>query len=293
VPAPSIAPPPAASPVELVGLVRGGESVARRYWRTARRALTGHHPSRELGELAAAVAVPLTTGRRIAVVSARGGAGKSAVTALLASVCAARRADPVLAADADPACGSLGWRLGLPGGPGLGELAPHLLAGEEPARFLPRTEVGLFLLPGAAAPHLVRDVTRALSRTFAVCVTDCGPLGVPATGGILAEAHAVVVVCPATPDGVRSTCDLLARWPRAALARVAVALNAASPGGRAALRPGAARAALGRWDVPLVALPYDRHVAGAAPIRPGRIAEPTLVAASRLAARALVLARPL
>jgi hypothetical protein len=64
------------------------------------------------------------------------------------------------------------------------------------------------MLPGApgAPPTTVRDVTRALSRFFAICVTDCGRgLETPATAEVLGEAHAAVLVAPATPDGVRST----------------------------------------------------------------------------------------
>ncbi len=235
----------------------------------------------------------------------RGGAGKSAVATVLASVYAARRNDPVLAADADPDGGSLGWRLGLTGGPTLAELAPQLLAARARdlhalQRLLPRTGTGLWLLPGGAPgrPQAARDVTRALSRLFPVCVTDCGrDMDAPATVEVLAEAHAVVIVGPATPDGVRSTCDALHRVAgagrTASLERVVVALNSASPEGRVALREGAAREALRRYQVPVVMLPHDRHLAAGAQIDPGRIGEEMVVAATRLAGQVLARARQL
>ncbi|MPZ64138.1 MAG: chromosome partitioning protein [Pseudonocardiaceae bacterium] len=260
-----------------------------------------------MAELAAAVQLPLSTGRRIAVTSVRGGAGKSAVAAVLASVYAARRSEPVLAADADPDPdgGSLGWRLGLAGGPTLAELGPQLLASragnlQALERLLPRTETGLWVLPGGAPgrPQAARDVTRALSRLFPVCVTDCGRgMDSPATVEVLSEAHAVVIVSPATPDGMRSTCDALDRVAGAgraeSLSRVVVVLNAASRDGHAALREGAAREALGRYRVPVVTLPHDRHLAAGAPIDPGRVGEATVVEATRLAGEALARARQL
>lgn len=267
--------------------------------------LASNSSSRDLAELAAATQLPLSTGRRIAVTSVRGGAGKSAVAAVLASVYAARRADPVLAADADPDGGSLAWRLGLTGGLTLAELAPQLLAaraGDLRAleRLLPRTGSGLWVLPGGAParPQAARDVTRALSRLFPVCVTDCGRgMDSPATVEVLSEAHAVVIVGPATPDGVRSTCDALDRVAgagrAASLDRVVVALNALSRDGHAALHEGAAREALSRYQVPVVTLPHDRHLAAGAPIDPGRIGEETVVEATRLAGEVLARARQL
>lgn len=292
-------------PARLVGRVVSGDSPGRRLLRAAGRALTGKETPRELAELVAAVQVPVTTGRRIVVTSVRGGAGKSTVAALLASVYAARRADAVLVSDADPDGGSLPWRLGVPGHATLAGLAPRLLAARGGdlsglKQLLPRTETGLWVLPGGAPgqPWLARDVTRALSRLFAVCVTDGGRgIDSPVTMQVLAEAHAVVVVAPATPEGVRATYDalaLVANSERAAsLSRLVVALSRLNSEGRTALRESAAHEAFGRLGIPVVLVPYDRHLAAAAPITPGRIGEPTLVEATRLAGHALGRARDL
>ncbi|GAA0937916.1 hypothetical protein GCM10009557_95920 [Virgisporangium ochraceum] len=186
--------------------------------RTAGRMFTSGRATRELAELAAEVQAPVHTGRRIAVASVHGGAGKSTVSAVLASVFAARRADPVLVADADPYEGSLTWRLGVTAQP-LERIAPDLVAARggdlralEP--LLPRTKSGLWVLPsgGAGQPNLCSDVTRALSRLFAVAVTDCPPgLESRTTGAAVADAHSVVLVAAATPDGVRATYRALNR----------------------------------------------------------------------------------
>ncbi|MGH4014315.1 MAG: MinD/ParA family ATP-binding protein [Pseudonocardiaceae bacterium] len=299
------APPERVDPARLVGRIASGDSAARRLLRVASRTLTSNGASRELAELVIAAQRPVTTGRRIAVTSVRGGAGKSTVAALLASVYAARRPDAVLATDADPDGGSLTWRLGVSGRGTLATLAARLLAARSGdlrglEHLLPRTETGLWVLPGGAPgqPRLARDVTRALSRLFAVCVTDCGRgMDSPATVQVLSEAHAVVVVAPATPDGVRTTHDALGQVAgsaqAASLSRVIVALSRLNSEGRTALRGAAAREAFAHFDIPVVMLPYDRHLAAAATITPSRIGEAVLVEATRLAGYALARARDL
>ncbi|MBK0866302.1 MAG: chromosome partitioning protein [Saccharopolyspora sp.] len=256
---------------------------------------------RELEEVLAAVQAPITTGRRIAVTSVRGGAGKTAVAALLGSVFATRRTEPVLALDAEPESGSLAWRLGVDTAMTLPGLAPALRTASGQSlgsieRLLPRTSRGLWVAPGSSgAQHqLARDVTRALSRLFAVAVLDCGTgLNAPATSAVLSDAHSVVVVTPATPDGVRTTADALARIGPAALQHVVVALNAADQQGVATLKRGPAEALFSRLGLPVVVLPYDRHVASGGTIDPGRLAEPTITAGSRLAAWSLRRSRTL
>ena len=271
-----------------------------RVWRTVTAAFTGTRKARELAEVSTALQLPLSTGRRVAVVSVHGGAGKSTLAAVMATLYATRRADPVLAADADPYEGSLSWRLGLSAHPSLMELAPRLIAGRggdlralEP--LLPRTGSGLWVLPSGAPgqPKLATEVTRALSRLFAVCVTDCPP-GIESwiTSSVLPESHAVVIVSAATPDSVRATYRTLARvvdsgyasWLR----RVVVVLNEAHGSG-SDLRAMVAN----RFGVPVLALPYDRHLAGGGLIVPSRIGERTLFEATRIAGHALGRAWPL
>ncbi|MET8278699.1 hypothetical protein [Micromonospora sp. NPDC005174] len=306
-PVPRTAPPTGPSTAEPDDLPisrrpPSGDSALRRTWRSASQMFTSGQQTRELADLAAEVQAPVHTGRRIAVASVQGGAGKSTVAALLATVFAARRADPVLAADADPYEGSLTWRLGVPSDPSLQQLAPGLLAARgsdlralEP--LLPRTGTGLWVLPGGTTnPNLCTAVTRALSRLFAVTVTDCPPgLEARTPAGVMADAHAVVLVAAATPDGVRGTYQALRRivddgygtW----LERVVVVLGAGNPHGRSTLIHGAARELIGQTGVPVVVLPYDRHLAAGALITPSRIGEATLVEVTRAAALALTRAR--
>jgi MinD-like ATPase involved in chromosome partitioning or flagellar assembly len=272
----------------------------RRCARAVARVFTTTRATRELETLATATQRPVTTGRRIVVTSVRGGAGKTATATLLASVLAARRRDPVLLADADPVSGCATARLECPAGAGLPELARTLAASRGGpltglGQLLPRTSTGLWIVPGGTGGGLahVRDVTRALSRLFAVQITDTGPEhGLPKSVELADEAHAIIVVVPATPDGVRSTATELHRMAgeaqgRSLLARVVLAVNPTGPPARSALRASGAKAMFGQFGLPLAWLSYDRHLAAGAPIQVGALAEPTVLAGTRLAGLAL------
>ncbi|MEU4767752.1 chromosome partitioning protein [Actinosynnema sp. NPDC023794] len=227
------------------------------------------------------------------------------MAALLALVLAARRQEPVLLADADPDGGPLPWRFGFANLPTLTALAPRLLNARggdlrTMDRLLPRIPAGPWLLPGGAPvqPQLCRDVTRSLSRLFAVCVTDCaGGVASPATAAVLDEAHAVVVTSAANPSAVRDTRSGLARLAAtrgpSVLARTVVALNTITPDGLAALRVDAVTAAFAGMGVPVVTLPHDRHLAAGAVVTASWVGERTMVEATRLAGSALARARQL
>jgi septum site-determining protein MinD len=281
-PAPGPRPPASAA---FVGRVPAGDPMPRRLARWAQGLIGGPAEARELADLAAAVQVPVTTGRRIAVVAVRGGAGRTAVTALLGSVFAARRSDHILVADAGPEHGSLAWRLGVPVPGDPAALGPRLLTARAGTvahvdALLPSTPGGLRVLPAGAGP--TGELTGALSRFFAITVLDCGP-GVAQAG--LFDVHAAVVVAPATPDGLRSTCAALDRLPAGPRSVSVVALTTTDRTGREALT--GVDAALARYGVPAVWLPHDRHLAAGGPIDPARLAAATTVAATRLAGLAL------
>jgi septum site-determining protein MinD len=272
-------------PARFVGRVPAGDPVPRRIAHWVQGLIGGTAEARELAELAAATQAPVTTGRRIAVVSVRGGAGRTAVTALLGCVFAARRADHVLVADAGPEHGSLAWRLRVPAPADPAVLGPRLLAARggsiaDVDALLPRTPAGLRVLPAGAGP--TGDIAAALSRFFAITALDCGP-GVAQAG--LFDVHAAVIVTPATPDGLRSTCAALDRLPPGPRAVSVVALTTTDRTGSETLT--GAGTALAGYGVPAVWLPYDRHLAAGAPIDPARIAAATTVVATRLAGLAL------
>jgi MinD-like ATPase involved in chromosome partitioning or flagellar assembly len=282
------------------------EPVGRRVVHRARR-LLGVEASREVREAIARaerLRQPVTTLRRLAVVSGRGGAGKTAVATLLATTLAGARHDRVVVVDAAPGLGSLALRAGT--------ASPHSMAAfgrsaalsvrgfAEADPHLGRGGSGLWLLTGGdgAGDRLdlpaYQAAVAALSRFFAVLVTDCGPD--PASElnlGILGDAHALALVTPATVDGVVSAHQALG-WlrttPAAVLVhRTVVVLSSQTPHAEGVDLKRGART-LASQGVRVARLPYDRHLAAGARIHPDLLGERTRAAAIGLAGDLLTFA---
>jgi MinD-like ATPase involved in chromosome partitioning or flagellar assembly len=305
----SSAPPDAAAPVAGTAYVaRHARVHGDPAWRRARdavRAVVGRQTSREIAERTAAAQAasrPITTGRRVAVVSVRGGAGRSTVSALLTTTLAGLRPDPVLAVDADPEPGSLPLRLGpLSDGGRTGTDGGIDRAGEfgQVTKGLHRTVSGVWLwrqahaatlhrLGEPAAVGLLCDRQRYLSRFFAVLVTDCGPgLGGAANGVVLGDAHAIVVTGTATLDGVQGVDTALqrltARGGHQLLGRCVVAIATATPGPLGVDLDDAVGRLRG-YGVPVVVFPHDRQLALGGPIDVHRLGAGVRTASVRLAA---------
>jgi MinD-like ATPase involved in chromosome partitioning or flagellar assembly len=265
------------------------------------RAVLGMGASREVREAttrAERLRQPVTTIRRIAVLSGRGGAGKTTLAALVATALAAARPDRVLAVDAAPELGSLALVAGAASPrpvAGFGRAAPQPQAFEDADPHLGRTDSGLWLLTGPTsadpAPRLdlpaYRATVAALSRFFAVLVTDCGPD--PASRlnlGVLEDAHALALVAPATVDGLLSTHQAIARLRQTSaslLPRTVVVLSSQSPHTEAVDLKRGTRT-LASQGVRVARLPYDRHLAAGARLRPQLLGERTTTTVIGLAA---------
>ena len=299
---------PPLDPHTVAGRRRAGEPARRRLLRSARRLFDSASADvHELAALIAAVQQPVATGRRIAVTGVRGGAGKTTLAALLGRTFSRRRADRVLAIDADPEIGSLSWRLGAPTGHSVTVLARRLEAGtvHGMADLEPLLGVaghGLWSIPAPAHPGAAagtvtaaREVGRTLSRYFGVTVVDCGH-GLTVPTPVLIEAHTIVVAAPATIDGVRSTraaLDRLHLGPGVIdLNRVVVVLSSLNDRSEGVDLKRATRA-LSVLDVPVAHIGFDRHLAGGGVLDVRKLAEPTVVSATRVAALALRRATPL
>jgi MinD-like ATPase involved in chromosome partitioning or flagellar assembly len=279
---------------------------------TARRAvhrvreLLGVDASKEVREATARaerLRQPVTTLRRLAVLGSRGGAGKTTVATLVATTLASSRHDRVLAVDAAPRLGSLALRTGgssprpaadfgraVPAARGFAAAEPHLGRGDS----------GLWLLTGADGTGERLDLpayqaaVAALSRFFAVLVTDCGPDPTAEPNlGILGDAHALALVAPATVDGVVSAHQVLG-WLRTTQAaelvqRTVVVLSASTPHTEGVDLKRGART-LASQGVRVARLPYDRHLAAGARIHPHLLGERTRAAAIGLAGDLLTFA---
>ena len=150
----------------------------------------------------------------IAIVSPKGGVGKTTVTALLGSLLAFLRRDRVVAVETNPDWGSLGRRL-VPDHPVfIDELLAGLLSGPDvsPARLdarLGRGPDGLMVAPAPTDPDRAakldesayRTLFARLSELVGTLVLDCGTgLDDPPARAALACADQLVLVCDDEPD---------------------------------------------------------------------------------------------
>ncbi|SMF33863.1 hypothetical protein [Streptomyces sp. Amel2xC10] len=300
------APPPESLPTVdprlaiALGSPRHGDSLGRRTGRTLRRlTASAGQDVVEQTHFAQELQQPVTTGRVIAVTSIRGGVGKSTVSALLGRTFNHYRHDPVLTLEADAALGTLPVRMGANTVRWSCADLAHILTPSmqltDVAGYLVPVSDGGWLLPASqgrvGAPldtHTYLTVTMALRRYFAVTVVDCETLPGEVARTAMDTAHARVVVAPMTAEGVHGTrqvLDWLGRLPHSALASTVVALNAASPD--TTLDAKTAAAHLREPGVPVVPLPYDRHLAQGGPIHTAMLGRATRDAAVRLAAEVM------
>lgn len=283
-----------------LGRPHHGDSLAHRTGRTLRRlAGSASQDVVEQTRIARELQQPVTTGRVIAVTSIRGGVGKSTVAALLGRTFNHYRHDPVLTLEADSALGTLPVRMGAESVrwscADLARILTPAMQLTHVTGYLVPVADGGWLLPGSqgkvGAPldvRTYRTVTLALRRYFSVTVVDCETLPGDVARTAMDTAHARVVVAPTTAEGVgatRQVLDWLGQLPHSALSATVVALTAGSPD--MILDVKAATAHLKETGVPVVVLPYDRHLAGGGPIRTDLLGRAAQDAAMQLAAEAL------
>jgi MinD-like ATPase involved in chromosome partitioning or flagellar assembly len=184
---------------------------------------------------------------RLAVISLKGGVGKTTTTAALGAMFADLRGDRVIALDANPDRGTLAERAPRESG----ATVRHLLAARgdlhryaDVRAFTSQTPTRLEVLASDADPHVshafseddYRDTVAILERFYSLVLTDCGTgLLHDAMRGILGLANSLVVVSSASLDGARSasaTLDWLEAHGLEALAKNAVVvISSVRPGG--------------------------------------------------------------
>lgn len=189
--------------------------------------------------------VPIQGDYRIAVLSLKGGVGKTTTTLALGATLAAARADRVIAVDANPDFGTLAQR----GPDASSSTIRDLLADSNIKRYsdvtvhTSQTATRLEILaserdPSASDLFTALEYKRlidVLHRYYNIIITDCGTgLVHSAARGVLTEANAVVLVTSQAADSVRSTAvtlDWLACHGYPTLARTAtVVVSGSHPG---------------------------------------------------------------
>ena len=188
---------------------------------------------------------PLRGCYRIAVLSLKGGVGKTTVTATLGATLASVRGDRVIAVDANPDRGTLSQKVPLETPATVRHLlrdAEGIEAYSDVRAYTSQGESRLEVLASESDPAVSEafssdDYTRTLEvleRFYSLVLTDCGTgLMHSAMAAVLAKADALIVISSGSVDGARSasaTLDWLDAHGHQEMVRNSVAvINAVRP----------------------------------------------------------------
>jgi MinD-like ATPase involved in chromosome partitioning or flagellar assembly len=221
-------------------------------WRRLLYELSGHLIN--LGEgpraarynnLVAQVNRPLRGCYRIALVSLKGGVGKTTIAATMGATFASVRGDRVVAVDANPDHGTLSQKIPLETAATVRQLlhdAGSIERYSDVRRYTSKGPSGLEVLASETDPAISEafsdeDYTRVLEimeRFYGLVLTDCGPgLLHSVMSAVLEKADVLVVVSSGSIDGARSasaTLDWLDAHGHEEMVRNSIAvINAVRP----------------------------------------------------------------
>ena len=249
-------------------------------------------------ELAARIGAPVAGCQRIAVVALKGGVGKTTTTACLGAIFAEHRGDRVVAVDANPDPGTLGYRIRRD----TTRTAKDLLANVDKLEryadvraYASQTDLRLEVIASEADPGRdevfgeddYRELAAVLERFYSLVLTDCGPgLLHSAMRAILPAADQLIVIAAPSLDGARSaslTLDWLRRHGYEELARSSVVvINAVRE--RGLVDVDKLQEHFSRRCRTVVRIPFDRHLETGAEIVLDELAPATRRAYVQLAA---------
>jgi MinD-like ATPase involved in chromosome partitioning or flagellar assembly len=170
----------------------------------------------ERNNLLARVKHPLHGCYRMALLSLKGGVGKTTITATLGATLASIRGDRVVAVDANPDRGTLSQKVPLETPATVRHLLRDAEAIERYSDIRAYTSQGPSRLevlasesdPAVSEAFSSEDYTRALEvleRFYSVVLTDCGTgLMHSAMSAVLAKADVLIVISSGSVDGARS-----------------------------------------------------------------------------------------
>ncbi|MEU4319065.1 AAA family ATPase [Nocardia fluminea] len=173
-----------------------------------------------LQELVARIRQPVRGDYRIAVLSLKGGVGKTTTTTGLGSIFASIRGDRVIAVDANPDFGTLSQRVAIQTRSTVRDLLldPAIQRYSDVRRHTSQGSSRLEVLASERDPAAseafndeeYRAVARILQRFYNIILTDCGTgLMHSAMSGVLDLAHSLVLISSAAIDGARSAAATL------------------------------------------------------------------------------------
>jgi len=220
---------------------------------------------------------PVAAGHhRVAVLSLKGGVGKTTTTVGLGSTLASLRGDRVVAIDANPDRGTLCDKLRLETAATVRDLlneGGQIRRYADVRAYTTQARSGLEVLASDRDPTVsvafsdedYEDVAQMLERYYSICITDCGTgLLHSAMAGVLHLADQIVLVSSPSVDGARSasaTLDWLAAHQYGDLVRGAVVvLSAIRPRSKSTVDLGRLEQHFAARCRAVVRVPYDAHL---------------------------------
>ncbi|MCH0567457.1 MinD/ParA family protein, partial [Streptomyces sp. MUM 2J] len=167
------------------------------------------------------IRTPVLSCYRIAVISLKGGVGKTTTTTALGATLATERQDKILAIDANPDAGTLGRRVRRETGATIRDLVqaiPYLNSYMDIRRFTSQAPSGLEIIandvdPAVSTTFNDEDYRRAidvLGRQYPVILTDSGTgLLYSAMRGVLDLADQLIIISTPSVDGASSASTTL------------------------------------------------------------------------------------
>ncbi len=257
----------------------------------------GESPAeREERELLERIRRPVIGDYRVAVLSVKGGVGKTSTTIGLGATFASLRGDRVIAVDANPDFGTLAHRVPDPNPATVRDLlrAPSTDRYAEVRAHTTQAPSRLEVLGSERDPSISEAFSAAdyertldiLRRHYNILLTDCGTGLVHDTvGAILAQAHCLVLVATPALDGARSawaTLDWLSAhgWADLVSSTVVVVNQLTDAGADAE----SLRDLFGQRCRAVQVIPHDPHIARGADIDVDMLRPTTRLAFRELAA---------
>ncbi|NEY33386.1 AAA family ATPase [Streptomyces sp. PRKS01-65] len=167
------------------------------------------------------IRTPVLSCYRIAVISLKGGVGKTTTTTALGATLASERQDKILAIDANPDAGTLGRRVRRETGATIRDLVqaiPYLNSYMDIRRFTSQAPSGLEIIandvdPAVSTTFNDEDYRRAidvLGRQYPIILTDSGTgLLYSAMRGVLDLADQLIIISTPSVDGASSASTTL------------------------------------------------------------------------------------
>jgi MinD-like ATPase involved in chromosome partitioning or flagellar assembly len=251
--------------------------------------------------LIARARTPVATGHhRVAVLSLKGGVGKTTTTVGLGATLASIRGDRVIAVDANPDRGTLSDKLKLETSATVRDLLnerDQVKRYVDIRAFTSQAPSRLEVLASDRDPSVseafsgsdYQAVAQVLENFYSICITDCGTgLLHSAMGGVLGLADQIVLVSSPSVDGARAasaTLDWLEAHHYENLVRDAtVVLCSVRPRSKSAVDINKLEGHFAARCRAVVRVPYDPHLEEGAEIDLDRLQEATRDAYLQLAA---------